>query len=231
MVETHGHASLQANKLDTKKNKVYKKIKMDIKEKVNNYFKKKSKFSIFSDFLFAAFIIALLIPQSRLEVIAFVNKIRVAVVNPSVETSDKTVILSNEDYNWAVESIDGKKNVLADYKGKVIFLNLWATWCPPCIAEMPSIQDLYDKYKDNDQVVFLIVSNEKTEKVSAFMKKRGFTFPVQITHYQLPKPFYTESIPTTFLISKSGKIVIKETGAANWGGEKMQKIVDELIIE
>ncbi|RLD84066.1 MAG: TlpA family protein disulfide reductase [Bacteroidetes bacterium] len=204
---------------------------MDIKGKVNNYFKKKSKFSIFSDFLFIAFIIALLIPQSRVEVIAFVNKIRVAIINPSVENSENTVMLSDKDYNWQVESLDGEKNLLADYKGKVIFLNLWATWCPPCIAEMPSIQDLYDKYKDNEQMVFLIVSNEKVEKVSTFMKKRGFTFPVQITHYQLPKPFYTESIPTTFLVSKSGKIVVKETGAANWGGEKMQKIVDDLIAE
>jgi len=187
---------------------------MNIKEKVNNYFKKKSKFSIFSDFLFIAFIIALLVPQSRVEVITFVNKIRVAIINPSVESSENTVKLSNEDYQWQVESLDGEKSLLSDYKGKVIFLNLWATWCPPCIAEMPSIQDLYDNYKDNDQLVFLIVSNEKAEKVSAFMKKRGFTFPVQITHYQLPKPFYTESIPTSFLVSKSGEIVIKETGAA-----------------
>ena len=94
---------------------------------------------------------------------------------------------------------------------------------------MPSIQELYDKYKDNEQIVFLIVSNEKTQKVNAFMQKRGFTFPVPITHYKMPEPFFTQSIPTTFLVSKSGKIVVKETGAANWGGEKMQKIVNELI--
>ncbi len=204
---------------------------MNIKEKATNYFKKKSKFSIFSDFLFVAFIISLLIPQSRTEVIAFVNKIRVAVINPSVESSENTVTISDNDYNWEFENLSGEKALLSDYKGKVIFLNLWATWCPPCIAEMPSIQELYDKYKDNEQIVFLIVSNEKTEKVSAFIQKRGFTFPVQITRYQLPKPFYTQSIPTTFLVSKSGKIVVKETGAANWGGEKMQKIVDELINE
>ncbi|MEN8123231.1 MAG: TlpA disulfide reductase family protein [Bacteroidota bacterium] len=204
---------------------------MDIKERVNNYFKKKSKFSIFSDFLFVAFIIALIIPQSRVEVVAFVNKIRVAIINPSVESSENSVKLTDEDYLWPVESLDGETKMLADFKGKVIFLNLWATWCPPCIAEMPSIQDLHEKYKDNDQIVFLIVSNEKKEKVSAFMKKRGFTFPVKITHYQLPKPFYTESIPTTFLVSKTGEIVIKETGAANWGGEKMQKIVNDLIAE
>lgn len=204
---------------------------MDIKQRVDNYFKKKSKFGIFSDFLFFAFIIALIFPQSRIEVIAFINKARVAVVNPSVKDTKNRVTLSSGDYNWEFETVEGKKNNLANYKGKVIFLNLWATWCPPCVAEMPSIQELYDKYKNNDQVAFIIVSSEKPEKVKAFMKKRGFTFPVKITHYQMPKPFYTKSIPTTFLVSKSGKIVVKETGATNWAGEKMQKIVNDLIAE
>ena len=204
---------------------------MDIKQKIDNYFKKKSKFGIFSDFLFAAFIIALIFPQSRTEVIAFINKARVAVVNPSVKSADNMVSLSANDYNWEFESMSGKTHKLSDYQNKVIFLNLWATWCPPCIAEMPSIQELYNNYKDNDQIVFLIVSNEKPEKIRAFMKKRGFTFPVQITRYQMPKPFYTESIPTTFLVSKLGKIVVKETGAANWAGDKMQKIVNDLIAE
>ncbi|OQY02789.1 MAG: hypothetical protein B6I20_06435 [Bacteroidetes bacterium 4572_117] len=204
---------------------------MDIKEKVNKYFNRKSKFSIISDFLFIALLISLLIPQSRVEVVAFINKIRVAVIQPSVKSKEDVVQLSEKDYNWEVESLDGNKYLLSDYKGKVIFLNLWATWCPPCIAEMPSIQKLYNKYKDNDQIVFLIVSNEEREKVSAFMKKRDFVFPVQTTKYQTPKPFYTESIPTTYLVSKSGKIVIKETGAANWAGERMQKTVDGLINE
>lgn len=204
---------------------------MDIKQRVDNYFKKKSKFGIFSDFLFAAFIIALIFPQSRVEVIAFINKARVAVVNPSVKDTENTVSLSTADYNWELESTGGKINNFSDYTGKVIFLNLWATWCPPCVAEMPSIQELYEKYKDNDQIVFIMVSNEKPEKVKAFMEKRGFSFPVRITRYQSPKPFYTESIPTTFLVSKSGKIVIRETGAANWGGDKMEKIVNDLIAE
>jgi len=204
---------------------------MDIKQRVDNYFKKKSKFGIFSDFLFVAFIIALIFPQSRIEVIAFINKARVAVVNPSVKDTEKMVSLSTTDYNWELESIDGKTNNLSEYKRKVIFLNLWTTWCPPCVAEMPSIQELYDKYKDNDQIVFLMVSNEKPEKIKAFMEKRGFNFPVRITRYQSPKPFHTESIPTTFLVSKSGRIVVRETGAANWGGDKMEKIVNDLIAE
>ncbi len=96
---------------------------------------------------------------------------------------------------------------------------------------MPSIEKLYNIYKDNEQVVFIIVSNESEEKVKTFMKKRGFKFPVYVSKFKLPDVFATQSIPTTFLVSKSGKIVVKETGAANWHGNKMQKIVNDLIKE
>ncbi len=204
---------------------------MDIKQKFNNYLKKKSKFSIATDILFFAFIIALIFPSSRMEVMAFVNKIRVAIVQPEMNNEETAVQLTNNDFAWTFEDMDGNQQKLADYKGKVLFINLWATWCPPCVAEMPSIQKLYDKFKDNNRIEFLIISSEKPEKIKAFIKKRGFTFPVKIAKYQLPDALYTQSIPTTFLISKSGKIKVKEIGAANWGGDKMEKIVHELINE
>ncbi len=204
---------------------------MDIKQKFNNYLKKKSKFSIATDILFVAFIIALIFPSSRMEVMAFVNKIRVAIVQPSVKNDENTVQLTDEDFAWQFEEMNGTVHQLDDYKGKVLFINLWATWCPPCVAEMPSIQELYDKFKDEEQIEFLIISSENPEKVKAFIQKRDFTFPVKIARYKLPDALYTKSIPTTFLISKSGRIVVKEVGAANWGGDKMEKIVNKLIKE
>ena len=204
---------------------------MDIKQKFNDYLKKKSKFSIATDILFVAFILALIFPASRIEVMAFINKIRVAVVQPSEKSDTELVQLNSNDFQWSFNDLDGAMHQLADYKGKVLFVNLWATWCPPCVAEMPSIQDLYNKFKDNDQIEFLIISSESPEKVKAFIQKRGFTFPVRITRQQLPDALYTKSIPTTFLISKQGKIIVKEIGAANWGGDKMEKIVNKLIAE
>lgn len=204
---------------------------MDIKQKFNNYLKKKSKFSIATDILFVALIVSLIFPSSRIEVMALVNKIRVAIVQPEMNNEETAIQLSENDFAWTFEDMNGNQHKLSDYKGKVLFLNLWATWCPPCVAEMPSIQKLYDKFKDNNQIEFLIISSEKAEKINAFIKKRGFTFPVKIAKYQLPDALYTKSIPTTFLISKSGKIKVKEIGAANWGGDKMEKIVKELINE
>jgi thiol-disulfide isomerase/thioredoxin len=204
---------------------------MNLKERIKGYFSKKSKLSIASDIFFVLFIIALLIPQSRLEVMAFVNKIRVAVWNPSVNEKGTSTKLGSADYQLNLVDLQGNNHELSDAKGKVVFFNLWATWCPPCIAEMPAIQELYDKYKDNDQIAFFLVSNEDPQKVSEFIKKRGYSFPVYINNYRLPVAFETNSIPTTFVISKSGEIVINQVGAANWSGDKMLETINGLINE
>lgn len=204
---------------------------MNIQERIKKYFSKKSKMGIASDFLFVAILIAFLIPQSRLQLGAMVNRIKMVFVEPSVKETDKMVTLSASDYDMIFQDLAGNNIEISELKGKVIFLNLWATWCPPCVAEMPSIQQLYDKYKDNNNVAFLIVTNEKPEPVQKFMEKRGFTFPVYLNKFKMPDPFYTESIPTTFLISKSGKIIIRETGASDWSGKKMLEIMDGLIQE
>lgn len=205
--------------------------KMNIKEKVKNYFNKKSKLGIASDIFFVAVLIAFLIPQSRLQLGAWVNQIKMVFVSPSVNDTDQTPQLKETDYEMVFQDLSGNNLDVSDLKGKVILLNLWATWCPPCVAEMPSIQKLYEKYKDNNKVAFLIVSNEKPAPVEKFMKKKGYTFPVYLNKFRMPEAFATTSIPTTFVISKEGKIVVKEVGASDWASESMFEIMDKLIVE
>jgi len=206
-------------------------LKMNIQEKIKNYFSKKSKLSIASDFLFVALLIAFLIPQSRMQLGAAVNKVKMLFVQPSTEDASEMKSLSAGDYDMVFQDLNGQNLEFSTLKGKVIFMNLWATWCPPCVAEMPSIQELYEKYKNNSDVVFLMVSNEDQGTIQKFMQKRGFTFPVYINKFRMPDAFYTQSIPTTFVISKSGKIVIHETGATDWAGKKMTDIMNQLIME
>ncbi len=202
-----------------------------LKEKFQTYWKKKSTFGKISDVIFIALIIALFIPNSRVAIGGFVNRVKSMIIEPSVEKHGEEVVLTANDYFWELEDINGNKVNLQDYQGKVVFLNLWATWCPPCVGEMPGIQQLYDKFKDNDDVRFLLVSNESSQKVKPFIEKKSYTFPVYTTQYQSPKVFFSQSIPTTFVISKDGKIKIKETGALNWGGSKMEGIINDLIKE
>ena len=123
------------------------------------------------------------------------------------------------DYGWTVQSLDGQDFKMADVRGKVVFLNFWATWCPPCIAEMPSIQHLHEKLKD-EGVVFVCVSNEETSKVSRFVKERGFTFPIYTMHGAPPGVFKTPGIPATFILSRDGKIAFRHVGSAKWDDEK-----------
>jgi thiol-disulfide isomerase/thioredoxin len=204
---------------------------MDIKEKFKNYISKKSKLGIASDIIFAIFIIVLLFPQSRMEIIAFVNKGKMLIMQPSVKDGKNTINLADEDYQIEFQNLNGQKLDFSSLKGKVIFMNFWATWCPPCVAEMPAIQKLYNTFKDDRNVVFLMVSNETPEVIQKFISKKGYNFPVYINRYKVPDVFSSNSIPVTFVISKSGKLVIREVGAVNWAGEHMKKTMQELVGE
>ena len=112
------------------------------------------------------------------------------------------------DYSMVVKSLSNGKFVrMSDFKGKVIFLNFWATWCPPCRGEMPSIQKLYDKTK-KDGLVFICISNESEGTVYKFIKENGYTFPIYTYSGYIPQVYEYTGIPTTFIISKDGKISI-----------------------
>ncbi len=203
-----------------------------LKEKFQTYWNKKTTLGKISDVIFIALIVALFIPNSRVAIGGYINRVKSMIIEPSLEKHGDEQVLGLNDYSWELEDILGNNVNLQNYKGKVIFLNLWATWCPPCVGEMPGIQQLYDKFKDNEEVEFLLVSsNESPQKVKTFIEKKSYTFPVYTTQYPSPKVFFSQSIPTTFVISKDGKIKIKETGALNWGGSKMEGIINDLINE
>ena len=189
--------------------------------------KKKSFFSKFSDIFFIVFFVAMIVPASRTEIMVFVNRIKSKVIQPKINKN--FVLLSEQDYNWELSDTEGNTISLSDFKDKVIFINLWATWCGPCIGEMPEIQKFYDNFKNNEDVVFLIVSNEETEIIKNFIEGKEYTFPIFSARSQIPDKLFSRSIPTSFLISKKGEIVLNKKGAANWGGNKMKETVNELL--
>ena len=150
---------------------------------------------------------------------------RVISFNPtSIEESEQQVLLS---YDWALQDRQGKIINLDQARGKVIFINLWASWCPPCVAEMPSLQALYDDYQN--EVEFYFIARDEKEKIDAFMEKHQYSFPVhyEITH--APAKLKSNSLPTTFIIDRSGSLIVNHTGAARWNGSGSRSILDELI--
>ncbi len=201
---------------------------MNIKNYIEKY-KKKSLWSKITDVIFIIFILVMLTPSGRMGVGGFVNRIRAYIVTPSVKSAKDIVKLSETSYNWQLENPENASVNFADYKGKVIFLNFWGTWCPPCVGEMPEIQKLYNKYKDNPDIQFLLVTNEPMQKAKGFINKRNYSFPIFTSQTKSPTVFQSNAIPVTFIISKKGEIMVRETGATNWSGQKTQKLINELI--
>ena len=132
------------------------------------------------------------------------------------------------DYDWRVRGLDGGKLQVDQIKGKVIFLNFWGTWCPPCVAEMPSIQRLYDRVK-GEGIQFMCVSDEDGGKVRKFVEERGFTFPVYTLIGEKPRVLETRGVPATFIISRDGQIVFKHVGAAQWDHETGVDFIQRLM--
>ncbi len=131
--------------------------------------------------------------------------------------------------DFTMKNLDGKEVSLKDYRGKKVMLNFWATWCPPCIAEMPSISKLYNRFKDNKNVVFLMVDVDgNTKKSTRFMEKKNYSLPVYTPASAIPSSILDGSIPTTLIVDKKGKIVFKHTGGADYGNEKLIKFLDDL---
>lgn len=132
------------------------------------------------------------------------------------------------DYNFSVKDLNGNIVNAEQFKGKVIFLNLWATWCGPCRAEMPTIEDLYNEV-DHDKIVFIILSLDKEgdeQKVASYIKKKGFTFPVYTKTTALPTLLRVPSIPTTFVVSKDGYVVSENVGTNNFNTRKFKSFLE-----
>lgn len=184
---------------------------------------KKELFSI-KNLVYLVIVIALIVPQSRKQIQLVLNK-GIALIGPSIKSANNSEPLSS--YNWSLQGLDGEAFDFKTTKNKVVFVNLWGTWCPPCIAEMPSIQALYDDYKD--KIEFVLVSNEEPAVISKFLKNKAYSFPVYSALSKSPKSFDVRSIPQSYLIDKHGKIVIDESGAANWNSTKVREKIDELL--
>lgn len=132
--------------------------------------------------------------------------------------------------NLSFTDKDGETVYLSSLKGKVVFINFWATWCPPCIQEMPTINELKGKYKDNDDIVFLMVDvDNNMEKSTAFMEKNKYDLPVYVTASNIPSNYLGSSIPTTVILDKSGDMIARIEGGRDYTSPEIIKVVNELV--
>jgi thiol-disulfide isomerase/thioredoxin len=134
------------------------------------------------------------------------------------------------NYDFMIKDLAGNKFSFDQYKGKVVFVNLWATWCGPCRAEMAGIQKLYSSIA-SDSIEFVMLSLDRDtdqEKVIKYVNTKGFTFPVYLPSGRLTQQLTVPSIPTTFVIGRDGRIAAKEVGTTNFNTDKFKKFLRQL---
>ena len=124
----------------------------------------------------------------------------------------------------------GQQVSTADLKGKVVFINFWATWCPPCRAEMPSLNVLYNGFKSDDRFVFLFINeDEDRTKAEKYLKESGFSMPLVIRAGTVPGKLYSGTLPTTLVLNKEGAVVLRHEGVAGYNTPKFKQQLRDLL--
>ena len=173
-----------------------------------------------SNILFFGFIIFMFTPYGlpvRATLIKAVSFVTTRVFSMEIDKEDQVYL---NDFNWQLQDRKGQEVNLKTFKGQVIVVNLWATWCPPCVAEMPSFQKLYNDY--GDKVIFLFIANDDPDKVDRFLAKNGYELPVFFQTSSAPEAMSSNALPTTYIINSKGSIVASKVGAADWNSNRVE---------
>lgn len=143
-----------------------------------------------------------------------------------VAAIENAVTLQDSDMDIELKGINAPNTNLKNLKGdKLIFLNFWGTWCPPCREEWPTIQKLYDSKKGKIDFVLIAMQDEE-EKVIKFMKDNNYSVPVYIAQSPISNTVLPKVFPTTFLLDKNGRILLKEDASKDWNSKSVHQFID-----
>ena len=201
--------------------------------------KKSTKKTLIEYGIIAAVALVLYATGLHTEVIGFAQRglLATGLLTPNIENVSQTNSDENEpstasaptpaDFNLTLMNENGKTISLEEFKGKVIFMNMWATWCLPCIAEMPNINKLHKEM--GNEVAFVMVSlDEDFETAKAFNKRKGYNFSIYTLQSNRPTMYQSSTVPTTFVINAKGELVLTHKGMANYNTSKFKKLLKDL---
>lgn len=130
---------------------------------------------------------------------------------------DEGNLVDDTAYDFTLENLEGDNESLSDYRGQVVFLNFWASWCPPCQEEMPDLDQFYADYKDKEFMLIAVNVAEERETVVNYLDQNGFEMPVLFDKDgSLTKKYGVQGIPKTFILNKEGKIIAMKSGAMTY---------------
>ncbi|HNP68843.1 TlpA family protein disulfide reductase [Aequorivita marisscotiae] len=196
---------------------------------------KKLKKHIIEYGLFGIIILGIYFSGLHTEIIGFAQRglLATGVMNPNVEQIEENseankLTATKADFNLQLMNSKGERVSMEQYRGKVIFINFWATWCPPCVAEMPSINKMYNDI-DKDKIEVLMVSfDQKFEKAIKYKDKNNFNFEVYAPAAAIPKMYDSPSIPTTFIINSKGELIFTHKGMADYNRQDFKDFLKTL---
>jgi len=146
--------------------------------------------------------------------------------------SQAPVAAGSQAANFKLEKLDGTTLSLESLRGKVVFLNIWATWCEPCREEMPSMQTLYDDFKGNKDFVMLAVSQDVKGRaaVAPYVAKNGYHFTILLDpENTIGETYDVSGVPETFIIDRKGQIVAHHMGAFDWSRPDVRDALQQLL--
>jgi peroxiredoxin len=173
--------------------------------------------------------------KNVVSVLAFVVLIPIAACGDTLQNEIRKVGLQpvkagTELIDFELESLDGEMIKLSSYKGKVVFLNFWATWCPPCVEEMPSMQKLYDRFKDQGLEMIAVDLQEDKAAVQKFFDKYELTFTAVIDKTgRIGSQYGARNIPTTYIIDRKGFVLAGTIGGKDWYTPEMIDFFETLL--
>jgi len=146
--------------------------------------------------------------------------------NPKIERKEITPAHLN---GIQFKDVKGDTIDLGDLRGKIIFLNFWATWCSPCRAELPSLNKLYTKFKADKNIVFIFVDADgDLSKSIKFMTDRKYKLPVFTLCSDIPKQIFENALPTTIIFDQQGRLSFRHEGVADYSDQKFVDFLDKL---
>jgi thiol-disulfide isomerase/thioredoxin len=144
------------------------------------------------------------------------------------EQQTPAVEVVNEMNKIRLTSLNGQPISLKEYKGKIIFINFWATWCKPCIEEMPSIQEAQEILQNKD-IIFLMASGESPEQIQQF--KTGNPYQFNYVRIENIEEMNVQALPTTFIFNRKGNLVFSEMGYRNWAEKNNIDLINKIANE
>ena len=136
-------------------------------------------------------------------------------------------VYGEADFDWRIRPLSGESTSLEAFRGRVLFINLWASWCKPCVREMASIERLRERVADTG-IEFLVVAAEGERPVRRFLRRYSYDLPIYLEEHRIPAAFGLIGLPTTWVVDHLGRIVLLRHGEAVWDTDEVEAFLRSL---